>query len=168
MMFHLLNTLANVSWSFFKTVFILAILVGRESKIIYPLPNFRKYGKILRCVHKTPLLSQLLSVQWLHFLHHFFFFLHLVAKRDTANSIAIRIWKRRTLQTRGVKEDFVELMGFELDFQALGKGEQEGKGSLGGLKWREWSHQSCSGCSGRLASGAMAGEGPECAVTPCG
>lgn len=97
-----------------------------------------------------------------------FFFLHLVAKRATANSIAIRIWKRRTLQTRGVKEDFVELMGFELDFQALGKGEQEGKGSLGGLKWREWSHHSCSGCSGRFASGAMAGEGPECAVTPCG
>ena len=89
-----------------------------------------------------------------------------MAQRVTANSIAVRIWKRRTLQTRGVEEDFVEVMGFELDFQAPGKGVEEEKGFLGGLKWREWSHRSCSGCSGRFGSGAMAGEGPECAVTP--
>lgn len=62
-------------------------------------------------------LFQLLSVQWLHFLA--LFSPHLVANRATANSIAVRIWERRMLQTRGVKEDFV--LKLKLRFQSTWK-----------------------------------------------
>lgn len=48
------------------------------------LPNSEKMEIFLYLTHKTYLLSQLLSVQWLHF-YIIFFFLHLVANRATAN-----------------------------------------------------------------------------------
>lgn len=57
-----------------------------------------------------------------------------MANRAIANSIGIRIWERRIHHTRGGKENFVEVMEFELDLEALGKGEEDKKEFSGGLR----------------------------------
>ena len=79
------------------------------------LPNSEKMEIFLYLTHKTYLLSQLLSVQWLHF-YIIFFFSTWWQTEPQQIFIAVRIWEKRSLWTKGVKGDFVEVMRFELDF----------------------------------------------------
>lgn len=63
--------------------------------------------------------------------------LHMVTNRDMANDVAVKIREREPF--RGVKEHFVEMMGFDLDFEGLEKVREKGE-EFSGRSGRQWGH----------------------------